>query len=88
MDRDKKKDLFKPGRPIDEYLDEKGQLRRYCLTCIHRRPISECSCAGWLCRLNDKVRKSCMGDDAEYHKLWEPRVEASQHLTAEDFELD
>ena len=98
MEDMKKKDLFKPGRPINEYLNKDGTLIKHCITCIHRYNMNESPLGGWLCRGGEKkhmechpnFNKACETNDTEnMHQwlLWEPRV--NEGLIDEDeFKLD
>lgn len=74
------KDLFKPGRPINEYLNPDGSLKIDCLTCKHRNHIPNGKLGGWLCSGQDEMHKKC---NPKYHEsydnkfeyiLWEARV--------------
>ena len=97
MEDTKKKDLFKPGRPVHEYLNKDGTLKKHCFTCIHRYSIKESKLGGWLCRggakkhdeCNPNFNKACETNDNEnmYHwLLWEPRVEGM--IKEDDFKID
>jgi len=69
------KDLFKPGRPIDEYLNDDGTLKRNCLTCINRHSIGGLW-GGYLCKDDQQGWNNCTdrGTNIE-HKNWEARVD-------------
>ena len=84
------KDLLKPGRPLDEYIDEKGDLRRHCLTCINRKSFEvDSSWGGLLCSEGVNGYFKCNPDIHNPERLnWEPRVDVSRYfLQEEEFNL-
>ena len=83
------KDLLKPGRPIEEYLNKDGTLRKYCLTCLHRHSITEdFTWSDYLCIGGQKGWNNCTekGTNKGYI-FWEPRVDVNNHFTEEDFKI-
>lgn len=86
-----KKNLFKEGRPLGEYLNDDCSLKKDCISCLHRNTISECRLGGWLCKSNELHEKCNPTHDHEHdwelkYLLWKPRFE--QLLDDDDFELD
>jgi hypothetical protein len=83
------KDLLKPGRQLDKYLNEDGTLIRKCLTCLHRHSFEVVDHWGeYLCIGGQKGWNSCTekGTNRNY-RFWEPRVDVNNHFTEEDFKL-
>lgn len=69
------KDLFKPGRVFEEYIDEDGNLRRDCITCLHRDNMEK-SWGAYLCSGGRKRYWECNPNVKKPERLfWEPRVE-------------
>jgi hypothetical protein len=86
-----KKDLFKPGRPVHEYVDSDGNLKVNCMTCKFRKSIKDCRAGDWLCVTEEKFI-DCNHEDGLFHGkyhgkylLWEPRFEGM--IKNEDFEI-
>lgn len=84
------KDLLKPGRPLDEYLDDNGDLKRHCLTCIHRDSLSQdpVCWGGLLCSEGVNGYNRCNPDAKPERLNWEPRVDVNRYfLQEEEFNL-
>lgn len=79
------KDLLKHGRPLDEYIDERGDLRRHCLTCINRKVVSDSPIGEFLCSEGAKGYFECNPDiHNPEHLNWEPRVDVSRYFLQEE----
>ena len=87
------KDLYKPGRPIDEYLKPDGTLKIHCFTCIHRWNVREGILGDFLCKGGKKKHTACNPKYGlcyfEYDfLLWEPRVDINSFINEDDFKID
>jgi hypothetical protein len=94
------KDLYKPGRPINEYLKTDGTLKVECFTCIHRWSIhlNEGILGGFLCQDGIKKHSICnprygikVDDKSIFvydYLLWEPRVDANTFIDEKEFEVE
>jgi len=88
-----KKDLFKNGRPINEYLNSDGSMKVHCFTCLHRYSISEAPLGDFLCsggydkhmKCNPNYEKNLgKSNDLFSYIFWKPRV-SNNFLDDEEF---
>ena len=82
------KDLYKPGRDLNEYLNDDGTLQRHCITCAHRDNIQK-SWGSYLCSGGQSRYWECQErqTDKAIYKFWEPRVDANAFITEEDIDF-
>lgn len=89
------KDLFKPGRNLDEYLEEDGTLKRNCITCMNRSTSvtwGSYLCTGGMDRYMEcqEIKKEELGNRKKLlykYKFWEPRVDVNSFITEEDMDI-
>jgi len=94
----RKKDLFKPGRNLNDYLDEDGNIIKNCTTCIHRNKIADCRIGDFMCKggypqhqkCNPNYEEACKTNDIDnmlHYLFWESRV-TNGIIDDDDFKLD
>ena len=83
------KDLLKPGRKINEYVNKDGSPKICCISCAHRPSIKDIKWGGYICgdekrhdKCNPRFNKGFEFD----HLLWKPRVKYDTFITDKDFE--
>ena len=92
------KDLFKPGRNLDEYLEDDGTLKKNCITCMNRSTSvtwGSYLCNGGMDRYMEcqEVEKGQLATRlsrktaAFKYKFWEPRVDVNSFITEEDMDI-
>ena len=85
------KDLHKPGRKLDEYINEDGTLKITCISCAHRPPISKAKLGGYICGDDERHAKCnprCNYDNKFQldYLLWKPRVQCD-FISEKDMEI-
>ena len=74
------KDLFKPGRKYDEYVNSKGEPKIHCISCGRRPKIRETS-FGYICGDEERFKECNPENNDNYwvmsYELWTPRVDYS-----------
>ena len=85
------KDLNKPGRKKNEYINEDGTPKISCISCAKRPSISACTLGGYICgddERHNKCNPRCNyeGNFELDHLLWEPRVQCD-FINEKDIEL-
>lgn len=88
------KDLFKPGRKLNEYVNEDGTPKIDCISCGRRLSIKDNFPGNSLCGDDDRhercnPRFNSQHDYKMDHLLWKPRVdyEKAGFIGKEDFNV-